>query len=524
MSVKMKRLLLLALCGALVLGCNKDPEVNPPAPDKPDTPDTPSSDKPQPGTYKFILPDSSGKTAWETGDEIFVHGGYTPSGVTVKLSGSDISADGKTATVNMQKVPDSVYGPDKFYAAYPAGLIDMDENFCDDAANFTGTDAALMCAWLDKDTFKFENLCGTIKFTVDGDWDGIVFRSTTWIYSWFESFGATANSQDQNFKAKRGNGGYFLNKDNKDGSFTLFFPGVIYFTEGFKIHVRKGDTYPKVYTYSKDLTLKRNDVLDLGNITSKLTDYDGAAPKDQDMPKMGKSTKMEIPAVDELSGLCLNKDKTALFGAGDDGCLGIINFDGSVPKTWKPSSSCGMEDVTIDPATGDLYVADEDAHRVVRIKAADYANTSSSTIPFKEVIKVQEAVDGHYGNSGIEGVTYYKDNILFVGSQTGANLWKYTTSGEKLWKVSLQELSAGSIKEVGGLCYDSKNNWLWVIDSERQKIFVLDEEITHILAEYPVRFAGNCESVCVDPDHNCVWVGDDADSVSRLFKIEFEGL
>lgn len=513
----MKKILLIALFGALVLGCQRNPD-KPDTPDTPDTPENPQTDpdKPQPGTYKFILPSSSSKTSWEAGDEIFVHGGYVPSGVTVTIAKSDISSDGKTATVDLKTVPGSYCAPDSFYAAYPAGLVDMEDAFCDDYSNFTNTDAPLMCAWLVEDTFQFENLCGTVKFTVDGDWDGIVFRSNTWINTMFESFSAHASSLSQNYKAKRGTGHYFLDKANKDGSFTLYFPGVMYFTEGFKIIVRKGDTYPKAFTYEENVTLKRNDIIDLGNITSKLADYTGDIPVEPDMPKMGKYTKYDINDIKELSGICLTADKSALWGVGDNGALGQISFDGQVTKFW--SKSCGMEDVTLYPPTGDLYIADEDSHRVVRIDAPDYTNK------INEVFKVQEAVDGRYGNSSIEGVTYYKDDILFVGSQTGANLWKYTIGGEKLWKVSLQEVTYGAISEVGGLCYDPKNNWLWVIDSETQKIYILDEEVTHVLASYPIRFTGNCESICVDPDRNCVWVGDDSDSTSRLFKIAFEGL
>ena len=515
----MKRLFLFALCAALAFAaCNPNTD-NPGGPDDPepkDNPEDPQADKPAPGVYNFVLPDSSGKTAWAAGDEIFVHGGYTPSGITVKLSASDISSDGKTASVNLTKVPDTVYGPDGFYAAYPAGLLDLDENFCDDWCFFNGTDAPLMCAWLSDHTFNFESLSGTIKFSVDGDWDGIVFRARNWVYTVYDTFSAQANSEEQDYKGRRAGGQYYLNKDIGNGSITLYFPGLINFKEGFYIHVRKGNTYPKVYTYSDALSLKRDDVLDLGNITSALTDYDGPEPRDPDMPTMGKYTSFNVSTVPELSGICLTSDKTALWAVGDEGFLAQISFDGQVTKIW--SQGADMEDVTIDPANGDLYVALEGDQKVVKIEAPDYPKKMTT------LFKVQEAIDGKYGNSGLEGISYYKDNILFVGSQVGANLWKYTISGEKLWMGSLREITNNSISEVAGLCYDPKHDWLWVIDSETQKIYVMDEEITHILATYPIRYAGNCESLCVDPDHNCVWVGDDRDSGSRLFKLEFEGL
>ena len=510
----MKRFPLFALCAALIISaCGQKPNNND-TPDVPTPPDPEQNEDPKPGVYKFILPDSCGKSAWAEGDQILIDGGYLPSSVTVTLKASDISADGKTASANLATVPDTVFGPDGFYAAYPAGLVDMSINFCDDMFKFTGTDAALMCAWLSGDSFKFESLCGTVKFTVDGDWDGCVFCSPKWDFVCFDAIGSQANSESQKYNTGLEGGKYYLNKDITGGAATLYFPGGISLSEGYKIYLRKGETYPKVYTVTQALNLTREDVVDLGNISSKMQDYSGPAPKDPEMPKMGKYTKYDIPEIPELSGICLTADKTALWGVGDNGCLGQITFDGKATALWK--KDCGMEDITVYPPTGDLYIADEDSHRVVKIEAPEYSNT------IVKVFTVQEALG--YGNSSLEGIAYYKDDILFVGSQTGAYLWKYTITGEKLSKISLSQLTNKAITEVGGLCYDPETDWLWVTDSETHKLYVLDGELTHILATYPVPFAGNNESLCVDHGNSCVWVGNDSDSVSKLYKVEFEGL
>ena len=133
---------------------------------------------------------------------------------------------------------------------------------------------------------------------------------------------------------------------------------------------------------------------------------------------------------------------------------------------------------------------------------------------------VDEASD--FGNSGLEGIAYYKNDILYVGAQTGATLWAYNKNGTKIWKKQLASI-APKIQEVGGLCYDSKNDWLWVTDSEAAKLFVFDGEITKLLAIYPVSSVGNAESVLVDPDHGCVLVGDDG-STSKIYKYTFSGL
>ncbi|MBO4566164.1 MAG: SdiA-regulated domain-containing protein [Bacteroidales bacterium] len=514
----MKRLFLFALCAAMALtACQPKTPEDPDGPENPSRPQPEQKDTPGPGVYNFVLPDNCGKTAWAAGDKIYLTGGYTPNSIIVTVSGSDISADGKTAAVNLVAVPDNTFGPDSFYAAYPAELIDEEDTFCEDIFNFTDTDAPLMGAWLaEGNTFKFESLCGSVKFTVDGSWDGCVFCSTKWDYVRFETFSAQINSEAPNYKRSRKEGHYFFNKTLADGGATFFFPGTLTLDEGFHIYLRKGNSYPKVFTRTEALNLKRTDVLDLGNITASLADYDGPAPEDPVMPVMGKYTKYDIKEVPEMSGICLNNDKSFLWAVGDEGSLAQISLDGKATKLW--AKGADMEDITIHPETGDLYVALEGDQKVIKIAAPDYTKN------WTNVFKVQEAIDGKYGNSGLEGITYYKDDVLFVGSQVGANLWKYSLDGERLWMVSLRELTGKAISEVAGLCYDHKNDWLWVVDSETQKIYVLDEEITHILATYPIRYAGNCESICVDPDHDCVWIGDDDDSVPHLFKIAFEGL
>jgi len=64
---------------------------------------------------------------------------------------------------------------------------------------------------------------------------------------------------------------------------------------------------------------------------------------------------------------------------------------------------------------------------------------------------------------------------------------------------------------------------LWVADSEAFKLFVFDGDLTKELAEYDISFIGNPESVCVDHERSCVWVGDDG-STSKLYKISFTNL
>ena len=517
---------ILLILSALVLSaccCSPDKPVDP-GTDEPEQPVTPEKEKPGPGVYKFVIaPDmvskasvsSAGKTAWEAGDEILVTGGYSPDAITVKLQASDISDDGKTATVKLDKVPGTYYGPDDFYAAWPASVVDNEETFSEDSFSFKSTDAPLMCAWLSGDTFSFNHICAALSFTTDGDYDGCVLAGSNWQIMAYDSWGVEVTSETRDYSYKKGLSSYFLGKDLSNGSAVLYFPGQIDLSDGFKLYMRKGKNYPKVYEASSGPRLGRGEILALGNIGSVLKDYSGPAPEMPEMPVMGNYTKIEVKDVPELSGLCLTADGSALWTVGDNGWFGQVSFDGKVTKWW--SKKGDLEGITLHPKTGDLYIANE-PQSVFCIKAPDYAQPDS----WESVITVAEAKN--YGNSGMEGISYYKDDMLFVGTQTGANVWLYKTDGTLVkGPVSLKKVYSG-VKEVGGLCYDAVNDWLWVTDSETHKLYVFDAELTHLLAQYPVTYIHNNESVCVDHKNSCVWVGLDDDNVCCIYKLEFTGL
>ena len=91
------------------------------------------------------------------------------------------------------------------------------------------------------------------------------------------------------------------------------------------------------------------------------------------------------------------------------------------------STGSDLEDVTLNPNNGDLYFAKE-ADRVDKCAAPAY---SSKTQHFY----VTDAAN--MGNSGLEGIAYYKNDILYVGSQSGANLWAYKLDGTKVWNKKL---------------------------------------------------------------------------------------
>ncbi len=245
-------------------------------------------------------------------------------------------------------------------------------------------------------------------------------------------------------------------------------------------------------------------------------------------PTMGAHTtwtlkKSDTDFVVELSGLCLSKDGDFLWGVGDNGNLYKINFDGTYENHW--TYAADLEGITIDPATGDLYLGVE-PDRVYRMSAP---YDSKETI-----FHVEDAAN--MGNSGIEGIAWHKGG-LYLGAQSGATLWKYSTSGAVLQgRRSLRDV-APTISEVADMCYDPVSDRLWVIDSNSNKnkpqylpytLYLFNGDATMLIATYPIGdFANwNPETVCVDRERGCIWLAEDCgdDYPSILHKVEFSGL
>ena len=223
------------------------------------------------------------------------------------------------------------------------------------------------------------------------------------------------------------------------------------------------------------------------------------------IPQLGeKYTVLEVDMA-ELSGLCLNKDKTKLLACGDTGIVKEISFTGEATELWK--SGADMEGIALNPSNGDIYLAIEGTQKIHRLPAPIY----NSEV---EMFDVSSA--SAFKNSGIEAVEFYKRNTVFVGSQKGANLWQYKLDGTLVSSISLSSFAS----EIAALHYDEAADCLWVADSKLAKVFVCTVE-GQLLETYEFPFIENAEAICLDRDRNCLWIGSDEDA-TKLYKIDFD--
>lgn len=512
--MKIGRLFLILLSSAAVaVSCGEKPDPEP----KP-TPDSPQDEKAKPEAgkdYSFILPDFAGKEAWEAGDVISIRGNYVPDVMTVTLEQGNISSDGKKATVRLNAIPKTFCSPDWLYAAYPGEDVVFDGSFCDITTTFEGSAPFMVAYWEADNSFKFQPGIAAVTFTLDaGGYDAVVVGGASREDLRFDYLSIDYSSEEDIFSRRPTDGYPFIVLPvMADGKYKVFIPSRVQLKNGFSIYLKKGDTYPLAYRNTESVSFKMGQVLALGDITSSLAPYDGPAPEEMKMPVIVNRTEYKVN-VEELSGIILTADGKSLWGVGDQGQLAKITISdaGNVEIENIKNFGNDLEGVTRDPATDILYFCAE-------------PNSVYKVVPpytsYTRIFKVEQAAN--YGNSGLEGIAWYKENTLYVGSQVGANLWRYTLDGEILDFISLKDVKA-SVLEIGGLCYDPVNDWLWVTDSEAHSLFVFSGDARTYYGKYKLSGSYNNESVCVDHARGCVWVGDDNDSQPRIIRLDMEGL
>ena len=277
---------LLAIAAALSFSCVKSP-VETQNEDVNGKTVTVSCTFAEPDT-RVSIAEGSGKTQWEVGDEILIHGKKTSENVIVTLAAENISADGKVATfsVSLPATPygpnDEESGPNGYYAAYPAYAY---TEYSDDRGynynTFNYTNLPLMSAYFDteKNQFIFANLCGILAFKVSG---GIAYDEFMLMGKAGEDVGygryvaRTRYGKTQYYKYETGSPMKTVReKIVADGTTEnrIFLPGGVNFSNGFYIYLLKEESIVKQFEYSGAIEIPRNSYRPLPDITSHLAPF-----------------------------------------------------------------------------------------------------------------------------------------------------------------------------------------------------------------------------------------------------------
>lgn len=483
------------------VSCKKEPE-----PEQKDIKEPAKPEGPQSGTYTFTASPLKGK--WEAGDQIYIHGSYGPAAKTITLSPSDISADGRTASVLLEDVFEFTLAPDYLYAAWPAEAVLESDGLMTINTEFSEYDRLLTLAYLNGTDFAFADVSSGLKFKVTG-YEDFALSGNQRPGLRFTSYTAQYSSESSYFLGHKDDGYPFLYGKAVEGEVLLWFPGTVKVNDGVTIYFGNSGSWTKSYTNTEISRLSAGTVTDLGDISAELVSYSGPAPA---MPEIGNRTKYTL-SFNELSGLCISEGKDFIWGLGDSGDLVKISFDGQLINS--PVHIKGdTEAISIDPETGNLIIGME-PNTVGIVSAPDFDKRT-------DLFKIADA--SKYGNAGQEGITYYKDGLIYCGMQTNSELYCISlATGEVQWKKVLRQIFP-VITEIADLCYDPLTDWLWIVDSEAKKIFALTGDAETLLGAYAIKHPDNPEAIAVDHAHSCIWVGDDYGSTSYLYRYEFTGL
>lgn len=256
----------------LVVSCGKDEST-------PEDPHEKEEVQPVSKTLTFVLPENSvsGKTAWVAGDQIVVHGEYAKDQVTVTLSAGDISKDGKTASLLVDNLKPYVREDvsSTLYAAYPASAVNNLKH-CFFYTQFNTTNAALMaaCNGKEDDTFRFVDLSAAISFTLDGDYDSYLIAGNKKETLGYGVFQVKITPEEKNFVQYVNDPTLNIEGQLVAGQNTIYVPGNVALAAGYTIKFKKGDSYVKILKTHNEQALSHGDVLDLGDITAEIQDYD----------------------------------------------------------------------------------------------------------------------------------------------------------------------------------------------------------------------------------------------------------
>ena len=336
---------ILILAGLVAVSCHRGGD-DPIVPDGPDEPETVTK------TLTFVLPaNAPGKTAWVAGDKIVVHGEYAADQVTVTLSAGDIAADGKSATLTVEGLLPYVrddYGS-SLYAAWPAEAVDNLKH-CFFYSKFSETNRPLLAACNNGDTFQFENITGVLAFSADGV-DEYEFYGNKKESVGFEFLQVKVTDREQNYLQYKGNP--LLSISGKvSGTTYVFLPDGTQLPHGFTMKFKKDGQTVKIVKMTDAREFARGQIIDLGDISEELDDYDDPFSSDiLDIDKDGNANCYIVTAPGTYKFKAVKGNNTSVYVDED-----LVDEAVILWETWNNDAEVTEKSVVTSVSYAEDYV------------------------------------------------------------------------------------------------------------------------------------------------------------------------
>ena len=191
-----------------------------------------------------------------------------------------------------------------------------------------------------------------------------------------------------------------------------------------------------------------------------------------------------------FSAIILNQKGDGFYVAHDEGTLYEIGFDGAVKNTVPLDPVNDWEGLTIDRATGTIYICAERERNRYKVD-----------LPTQKATLVLAGInEGSADNRGYEGLAYGDGKFFIANQEKPKRIYTYdVASGNLLGQVDLEFPAF-----LSDLCYDDRDGTLWLTDSKRQVLSNIKTDGS-IIAQYDISFVQKPEGFCLDTAHNLFW-------------------
>jgi hypothetical protein len=137
-----------------------------------------------------------------------------------------------------------------------------------------------MAACNNGDTFQFQNICGILSMSVEGDLAGYTISTPKKDALGYEFLQVKITDSEQLYRQYVGNPLLQLDGTVEGGEILVFLPEGTTFPGGFVIKFKEGDDYTRIFKYTQPVEIVRGGIVDLGDITGEIEHYDNPFSKD----------------------------------------------------------------------------------------------------------------------------------------------------------------------------------------------------------------------------------------------------